>query len=325
MRNLSQIIAIVFLVQSFLFAQKSPHGKNFNIKCSVCHTTNSWKVNVNNIKFDHSTTGFKLIGQHKDLGCVACHTTLKFKNTSGECISCHTDIHQNSVGSDCSDCHNSNTWLVPNVLEIHEKGRFPLIGVHQTLDCGECHKSASLLNFKPIGATCYQCHREQYLSATPNHLQLGYSTTCEQCHSMTATTWGLEGFVHAFFPLTDSHAISDCSVCHKGNTFAGLSSDCYSCHQDKYESTNNPNHLAVQFSTDCSECHEPTLWTNGAYKAHDGLYSPTIYSGEHEGEWNSCNDCHINPSDYQVYSCLKCHDSNSGGGDLKIKGNLKLN
>ncbi len=136
---------------------------------------------------------------------------------------------------------------------------------------------------------------------------------------MISTSWGLTGFVHAFFPLTGGHAISDCLTCHNADSFSGLSSDCYTCHQNNYEQTNNPNHLATQFSTDCALCHSINGWVPADFKAHDALYFE-IYSGEHDGEWDSCTDCHINANDYNVYSCLKCHDSNNGG-DSNIKGN----
>jgi len=36
------------------------------------------------------------------------------------------------------------------------------------------------------------------------------------------------------------------------------------------------------------------------------MYFP-IYSGEHEGKWNQCSDCHTNPSNYAVFTCLTCH------------------
>ncbi len=39
---------------------------------------------------------------------------------------------------------------------------------------------------------------------------------------------------------------------------------------------------------------------------HDAQYFP-IYSGEHQGEWDQCNDCHTNPNDYSVFTCITCH------------------
>ncbi len=323
MQYSSVIIVLLLLIQSLVFGQKSPHGENFDINCSNCHTTESWKVDVNKMKFDHGTTNFKLVGQHKDVNCASCHKSLKFTNTPTNCVDCHTDIHQNSVGFDCANCHNPKSWLVSNILEIHEENRFPLTGAHQTLDCQQCHITASLLNFKPLGVDCYQCHKQQYSSTqTPNHIQAGFSKNCEKCHYLTSDSWGASGFIHDFFPLTGGHAISDCSVCHKPATFKGVSTDCVTCHRTNYENTSNPNHLTTGFGTDCATCHSIDAWIPSDFPEHDGLYFP-IYSGDHKGEWGACSDCHINQNDYSVYSCLKCHDSNNGGDSAKLKFKLR--
>ena len=39
--------------------------------------------------FDHLTTGFELIGQHRDLPCEACHANAMFKGTATQCSACH--------------------------------------------------------------------------------------------------------------------------------------------------------------------------------------------------------------------------------------------
>ena len=39
---------------------------------------------------------------------------------------------------------------------------------------------------------------------------------------------------------------------------------------------------------------------------HDDEYFP-IYSGSHEGEWSDCIDCHINPNNYAIFTCITCH------------------
>src|SRR6516164_9990651 len=46
--------------------------------------------------FDHLTTGFELLGQHRDLPCESCHANAIFKSTPKVCASCHgvgTQIH----------------------------------------------------------------------------------------------------------------------------------------------------------------------------------------------------------------------------------------
>ena len=63
--------------------------------------------------------------------------------------------------------------------------------------------------------------------------------------------------------------------------------------------------MTANFPTDCASCHNENAWVPSSFD-HDGLYFP-IYSGEHEGEWNACTDCHNNPNNYAVFTCLTCH------------------
>ena len=39
--------------------------------------------------FDHLTTGFELLGQHRDLPCESCHVNAIFKGTPRDCAACH--------------------------------------------------------------------------------------------------------------------------------------------------------------------------------------------------------------------------------------------
>jgi len=39
--------------------------------------------------FDHLTTGFELLGQHRDLPCESCHVNAIFKGTPKYCAACH--------------------------------------------------------------------------------------------------------------------------------------------------------------------------------------------------------------------------------------------
>ena len=307
MQKLSYVVILLFIITNVIISQTSPHGEEMKIECNVCHSTESWSVSDS--KFDHSTTEFELIGQHQDVSCQSCHTTLKFNEAESDCQSCHVDIHENSVGFDCARCHASNSWIVTDVEEIHRMSRFPLLGTHKIADCNECHESNTLLNFKPLGVTCYDCHISDYQATTaPNHIASNYSTDCEECHSINSVSWGGAGIVHDFFPLTGGHDIDDCYSCHQPNSFEGLSQDCNSCHSNDYNNTTNPSHVALGFSTDCQECHNINGWKPATFD-HDTRFFP-IYSGEHNGEWDECSDCHTNSNDYALFSCLSCHEHN---------------
>jgi hypothetical protein len=42
------------------------------------------------------------------------------------------------------------------------------------------------------------------------------------------------------------------------------------------------------------------------YREHDGKYFP-IYSGKHQGTWESCASCHTDPGNFAAASCIVCH------------------
>ena len=64
--------------------------------------------------------------------------------------------------------------------------------------------------------------------------------------------------------------------------------------------------MALHLSTDYSLCHTESAWSPAEYTDHDDQYFP-IYSGAHEGVWDQCTDCHTNPSNYTIFTCITCH------------------
>lgn len=326
MRRLSPIIVLLALSLS-LMAQKSPHGDSFRANCDDCHKTNSWKVDLNGIDFDHKTTNFPLVGQHQVVSCKDCHTSLEFAKAQTECNSCHTDIHEQTVGNECARCHTPNSWVVTNITQIHQQSRFPLLGPHTVADCRECHKNllsssspatptASLLRFDPIGVECYDCHKQDYTAAKePDHIASNYSTNCTECHNINSFSWNGAGINHNFFPLEGGHDISDCKTCHTSGSYSKIPAECVTCHQPDYNSAVNPNHKALNFSTECNDCHSLSPgWKPAEYRDHDSRSFP-IYSGEHSGEWESCSDCHKNPANYGEFTCTDCHEHNKSDMD----------
>ncbi|MBN2174491.1 MAG: hypothetical protein JW731_10175 [Bacteroidales bacterium] len=309
MQRLSLIILLLALGAG-LHAQ-SPHGDELTLECSDCHTTKGWKLEPGTYSFNHNNTQFPLVGMHVDVDCKLCHTSLVFSKAEPDCVSCHTDLHQETLGDDCARCHTPHSWIVNNITEIHQMSRFPLLGAHITADCYQCHPSASLLNFEPRGVECVDCHEADYMATTnPNHVQSGFSTDCKECHYLNAFDWSGSDFNHSFFPLTEGHAINDCFKCHDNGNYTNTPTDCYSCHQQDYEATEQPSHIAAEFPTACDECHTLSPgWEPALYVQHDAQYFP-IYSGKHDNTWISCYDCHTNPSDYASFTCIDCHEHN---------------
>ncbi len=300
--------------------QDSPHGTDFEISCKVCHSPKGWELDREIYSFDHNATKFPLEGQHVFVNCRLCHPTLVFSEAETDCFKCHTDLHNQTVGMDCARCHTTASWIVENINDVHRQSRFPLQGPHFAAQCLDCHPSASLLRFEPVGVECVDCHIQDYQSAAdPDHVSGNFSTQCIDCHLMTTFTWEGKGYNHSFFPLTEGHAISDCKSCHTGTDYSGISAECNSCHQADYNETTNPNHLAIGLSTDCDECHSTSPgWKPAAFRTHDAQFFP-IYSGSHRGEWNDCTACHSNPANYTIFSCIDCHEHNKSKMDDEHK------
>lgn len=283
---------------------ESPHGSNFNISCSKCHSPKSWKFDPEVYSFDHGSTAFTITGQHRQISCRDCHPTLVFSDAGTECYSCHQDIHQGTVGQDCARCHSTDSWLVTRVSDLHRMSRFPLLGAHRVADCLDCHPYANNARYEVPGIECIDCHRSDYMATTnPNHVLSGIPVDCMHCHSVSAFEWSGKGFNHSFFPLADAHSTPLCSDCHLTNQYSEANPDCASCHLEEFTASMNPEHARAGFSTDCSECH--TLkpgWTPATYN-HD--YFPLTLG--HKGP--SCSDCHSGGV-YQGTSidCYSCHE-----------------
>jgi hypothetical protein len=315
------IIACSVLLISWF--RQMPHGENFDIECKVCHTSKGWHVDKAFYSFNHDKTEMPLLGQHAKTDCKLCHSTLIFSEAKTECASCHKDVHETTLGQECKHCHNSNTWLVENITQIHQQSRFPLIGVHASVECSRCHKSDTFLRYEVIRTDCFNCHSDSYNATTnPNHATAGFSTRCDDCHNVFSNDWKGDGFNHKFFPLTQGHSISTCITCHTNGTYSGLSSECFNCHQSDYNSTSNPNHQSLNFQTACNDCHSTKSgWRPANYGQHDSQYF-RIYSGAHDGRWASCTDCHANSSNYSIFSCLECHAHNKSSMDSEHQGRI---
>ena len=272
----------------------------------MCHNADSWKIDLTKITFDHSKTNFPLIGQHQNVDCKSCHQSLVFSKMDKDCFSCHKDIHQGTVGFDCASCHTPTTWIVKDIIGLHQKGRFPLLGAHKMADCAQCHSGYAELNFEPLNIDCYACHQQNYiLTQNPNHVAANFSTDCQDCHNINALSWRTTNVDHSFFPLVGGHALPSCFSCHQeGGNFSGLSSDCYSCHRQTYEATQNPNHIAAGLQTTCNDCHNINSWAPASFN-HDITQFPL--TGAHQTV--DCAQCHANGYTGTPTDCYACHQT----------------
>ncbi|MBZ5643257.1 MAG: hypothetical protein LAO19_10885 [Acidobacteriia bacterium] len=294
--------------------------------CNNCHTTVSWTTAT----FDHSTTGFALTGMHVSptpTPCASCHVNNNYALNSTACYGCHTAAWQSTAtlgGSvpnhitagfptDCSICHSTANWTTSTFN--HATTTFPLTGAHTSVACAACHVNSNYSGTLPTD--CYGCHTAAWQSTTtlggsvPNHITLGYPTTCASCH--TTTSWLGATFNHnaTGFPLTGAHVTVACNLCH--TTTAPPPTDCYSCHTAQWQSTstmggNIPDHTGNGFppASTCSTCHTTTNWTTATF-------NHTWWRIPHQGA--TCATCHQTPglaTNFATFNCTNgCHTPES--------------
>jgi len=112
-------------------------------------------------------------------------------------------------------------------------------------------------------------------------------------------------------------AIIVCQKAEEGATFnhTGITTGCSQCHLPEYNATTNPNHIAAGFPTSCETCHNTNTW-QGAVFNHTFM----INSGPHKNF--QCAECHQVPSNYNVFSCIHCHEHTQSMADATHQGIL---
>lgn len=162
-----------------------PHD-TFPGDCSLCHVGTGWQTLSEDFQFDHlAETGVPLNGAHTQASCLRCHNDRGPAGTFAQrgCGGCHEDIHAGQLGSGCEDCHQEQTWQPVGQIAMHQRTRFPLIGVHASTACRRCHVGAEVGKFVPVDTECVTCHRADLANANnPNHINLGWVDRCHRCH-----------------------------------------------------------------------------------------------------------------------------------------------
>ncbi len=276
-----------------------PDHSGFATTCESCHSENGWQP----ANFDHNQTGFLLQGAHRTADCASCHAD-GYAGTPTDCFSCHESDYAGASEPDhsgfpttCENCHGENGWQPANF--DHNQTGFPLQGSHRAVACESCHADG----YAGTPSDCFSCHESNY-NAAQDPVHAGLPINCETCHSQVG--WEPSSFSHnqTGFVLDGAHRQLDCIACHDDG-YAGTPSDCFSCHLADYNNTNDPNHAAAGFPTTCESCHNTTDWNDADFN-HDF----PINSGSHRRAWNDCSDCHIAPGNFQVFSCIDCHEHN---------------
>jgi len=282
----------------------------FPTTCETCHDTLAWTDG----KFDHSTTGWALTGAHATVTCTQCHVNSNYKLTNTACVSCHLKDFQATTNPNhvqqgfaqtCESCHNTAAWQ-PAQFD-HSKSGFPLTGAHATTPCAQCHVNN---NYTITNTACVSCHQNDYNTAVSpvNHIQLGFPTTCQNCHD--TVSWLNGKFDHSTtgWALTGTHATTPCAQCHVNNNYSLTSANtvCVSCHLNDYNTAVSPvNHIQAAFPTTCNTCHDTVVWTDGKF---DHSATGWALTGTHLT--TPCTQCHVN-NNYKLTNtaCVSCHQT----------------
>jgi len=262
-------------IRTRIAARRGLHAR-LSRDCGSCHRDHFGRdfdpIRFDTRNFDHSRTGFELVGRHTRVQCRSCHrpdfisdaAVRRFVAPAGHlddtflglgraCQACHsTDSpHGNAFrGQDCATCHSAEGWGRARADFDHSATGFPLAGAHARLDCASCHGETR--RFTGLSSTCRSCHRDD----SPHGAQFA-ARDCDACHA--PAQWdGAARFSHArtSFPLVGEHVRVACASCHAGagaaRRYEGVAhATCESCHDDPHEGV---------FGADCRTCHTPTGW-----------------------------------------------------------------
>ena len=295
--------------------QMAPAGKVS--ACTDCHVNNNYNLTI----------------QPTDCGNSGCHLTT-WQQTNNPT---HSTGGTAFAAANCSTCHNTITWTT--AIFDHSTTGWPLTGSHQMAPagkanaCTDCHVNNNY-NLTSANTDCYGCHQAAWNSTptfggnVPNHITAGFPTSlCSTCHDTVVWSDGKFDHTATGFPLQGPHMlpprttvtgavgsmVNACTDCHIGaNYTTGYpTTDCYGCHQTYFINaqtygTNVPNHVTANYPTTCVSCH--TTWVTTAWLG--AVFNHTYFRIPHNG--SSCSDCHINSTNYAIFSCISaCHTGNS--------------
>jgi len=295
------------------------HDGTLGKECTRCHSFQAWRER-SKMQAMHQASRFPLLGLHQRVSCENCHTrqgTTQFVNLPLQCGVCHQQDYEATTNPNhraagfamrCEMCHSSMIvgWVAASGSLSgfdHNRTRFALSGAHAATECSKCHVNG---RFAGTPMDCFSCHQADYQRTTnPNHVAGNFSQDCRTCHSTAA--WQPATFDHnrTRFPLTGAHLAVVCSQCHVNGQYSGTPTACFSCHQVDYQRATNPNHVAGNFSQECSSCHTTAAWQPATFD-HNRTRFPL--QGAHVT--TACTQCHLNnryagtPTD-----CFACHQA----------------
>ena len=227
------------------------HAGRYGQKCGTCHAATKWKT----ISFDHSkATTFPLRDAHKTVKCDGCHKGDIFKDKlATACVTCHksNDPHKGQLGNRCETCHNEKSWREKVVFD-HDVTKFPLIGLHATVPCEECHRTTA---YHDTPKLCSACHKD-------THHEGRVGAQCQRCHNPNGwTLWRFNHDRETKFKLSGKHIGLQCHACHTQRNAVKVTAPatCFGCH------SNDDAHRGG-FGQNCEKCHVTSSFRDGISK-----------------------------------------------------------
>jgi hypothetical protein len=293
-------------------------------------------------RFDHTSTGFPLRGQHQNLKCEQCHLSGVFEGTPRACSVCHIQGNprsamympanhiplQSSVfrSADCSDCHTENSFGGAHFSHSNVSASSAVVASTGYGSCITCHNGTNATG-KPAKG-----HPQTNATGGAALSMLGFS--CDVCHSRAS-------FAGAFatFPIGHIPTGQACSLCHSGGysltltqmVHTGITGNCTVCHAADAPATN-----ALQFTM--------TFGTASGYPVtleptSQNYHPPTSSFPSHFTISESCEACHKTPTTPMApmaaaggfaggvmthagitSGCARCHYNGSTPGDIAFLG-----
>ena len=270
------------------------HNGSRGKECVNCHIEDSWKE----VHFDHSATGFPLVGKHRLVKCESCHADERYKGTPKNCYACHKADdrkrgHKGRFGTKCGACHTPEDWQV-SIFNHHRGTKFPLHGKHRTVKCTACHKG--ILYKENLPKNCFGCHKKDDVHRGQE------GKKCEKCHNESSWTRKVL-FDHGLtrFPLLGTHTRLQCKDCHKEPTFKDARIECVSCH------SRDDTHKR-RLGSLCEQCHNSRDWREWDFDHNQR--TKFHLDGAHQGL--DCHACHKKPVKKRISlatGCVSCHSA----------------
>src|SRR5574337_719132 len=265
------------------------------------------------------------MGAHARVACQKCHPTTsapeKFVKYAGlafdRCTACHTDPHRGAFPQPCQSCHTVSGWKQPQAGAKfdHSKTKFPLLGKHAQVRCGQCHPAGDFKKTLPH-RICADCHKpDPHGGQFQKHADGGECAACHTVEGFKSAQFGIEQHAATLYPLTGKHAEVECAKCHRpagrATRYKIPFERCTDCHTDPHKG----QFAAAPHLNRCEGCHTVERFRPSTFTLARHQTARFPLAGAHVAV--ACLECHkpgaeraaATPVPYRLEdrSCAACH------------------